>query len=571
MSRVVFRSLFFWLAATTFLLSQSSDPSKNSTPAPPPVSDVDTLAQAAELYSQGNSAAALEKYQRLLPTHPKWPKIYAGMAQVYLRQGNVQQADDVISKGVQQADSPAVRIALGEVYFREGKIFEAEQEWAKVINAGNEEARAYLGMARVSHANSMYKRYKTLIDKAFELDPGDPDIQRSWMRTRSRKERIKNLEGELLQTDEKSENRAYLQHALDSLRFPDRESCRLLGNVTSTETPLVRLMKDADNPRGVGLAVAVEGAKSKLMFDTGASGILIDQRVADKAGITKIANTQIWGIGDQSGQNGYTGIAKSIKIGELEFRNCPVEVIENHSVLSDDGLIGADVFEQFLVEIDVPGGKLRLTQLPQRPDEEAVPLGLNANNNNIEDDESGGDEPHAADRASATSLNSPSIKRTGPQDRFIAPEMKAYTRVFRFGHELLIPTKIGEVPPKLLLVDTGSGDTNISPEAAREVTKIHGEAFDRVKGLSGEVKKVYEAETVNFQFGRIRQKVRNVTTFDLSRLSQSIGTETSGILGFSTLEYLDIKIDYRDGLMDFDFTTAPVNRPGCGPASYPCQ
>jgi tetratricopeptide (TPR) repeat protein len=346
MSRVVLRNLLFWLGATTFLLSQSSDPSKSSTPAPPPVSDVDTLAQAAKLYGQGNSAAALEKYQQLLPAHPKWPKIYAGLVQVYLRQGEVQQADDIITKGVQQADSPAVRIALGEVYFREGKIFEAELEWAKVINAGNEEARAYLGMARVSHANSMYKRYKTLIDKAHDLDPQDPDIQRYWVGTRGRQERIKYLEQELSQADEKSERRAHLQRTLDFLKSMQGQNCRLVGNITSTETPLVRLMRDADHPRGVGLAVDIDGAKSKLMIDTGSSGILINQKLADKAGIAKLVDTDLGGIGDQ-GTRSHMGIAKSIKIGQLEFQNCGVEVVEERNMLDEDGFIGADVFESF--------------------------------------------------------------------------------------------------------------------------------------------------------------------------------------------------------------------------------
>jgi hypothetical protein len=46
----------------------------------------------------------------------------------------------------------------------------------------------------------------------------------------------------------------------------------------------------------------------------------------------------------------------------------------------------------------------------------------------------------------------------------------------------------------------------------------------------------------------------------------------SGLLGFiDILQYLDIKLDYRDGLVDFAFTTSPINQPGCGPASYPCQ
>ena len=40
-------------------------------------------------------------------------------------------------------------------------------------------------------------------------------------------------------------------------------------------------------------------------------------------------------------------------------------------------------------------------------------------------------------------------------------------------------------------------------------------------------------------------------TLDLSAVSKSTGTEVSGILGFEMLRILQVKIDYRDGLVDF--------------------
>jgi tetratricopeptide (TPR) repeat protein len=507
------------LGIATLAFSQAA-PDPKAVAVPNPISDVDLLILAGKLSAQRDFDAALAKYLQLLPAHPNWPKLYAGLARVYLQQGKIEDAADILRKGIDQADSPAVHVALGEVEFRQGKIFEAEQEWAKVINGGNEEARAYLGMARVSHANSMYKRYQALIDKAHDLDSQDSDIERSWNRIHRPRAVVEN-------------------------------DCQLAGNATSAETPLVRLMYDATSPRGIGLSVEVDGAKSKLMLDTGASGILINQKIAEKAGIVKVSDTAIGGIGSQAAQASYQGIAKSIRIGQLEFHNCPVEVIQNRSVLGEDGLIGADVFESFLVEIDAPAGKLRLSALPQRPGAVEAPLSLRS---------------EEGDPVVSSAGN-----QNGPQDRYIAPEMKSYTQVFRFGHDLLVPTGIGDAPRKLFLVDTGSSRSLLAPSAAREITRIHGEAFDTVKGLNGKVDKVYEAETVVFQFGHLRQRGRNVPTFDLSHISQNSGTEISGILGYiDILQYLDIKIDYRDGLADFNFTTAPINRPGCGPASFPC-
>jgi hypothetical protein len=42
-----------------------------------------------------------------------------------------------------------------------------------------------------------------------------------------------------------------------------------------------------------------------------------------------------------------------------------------------------------------------------------------------------------------------------------------------------------------------------------------------------------------------------MTVFDMRSLSDSCGTEISGILGVGVLRHLEMKIDYRDGLVDF--------------------
>ena len=38
-----------------------------------------------------------------------------------------------------------------------------------------------------------------------------------------------------------------------------------------------------------------------------------------------------------------------------------------------------------------------------------------------------------------------------------------------------------------------------------------------------------------------------------THISDHTGTEISGILGFTLLRLLDVKIDYRDGLVDFSY------------------
>jgi hypothetical protein len=138
--------------------------------------------------------------------------------------------------------------------------------------------------------------------------------------------------------------------------------------------------------------------------------------------------------------------------------------------------------------------------------------------------------------------------------------MNSYARVLRFSHMLLVPTKINDVPDKLFLIDSGAWNNMITPEAAREVTKVRGDSDMIVKGLSGAVEKVYETGTVVLEFGGLRQKNEDMTAFDLSHISRDVGTEVSGTLGFAMLNLLKIKLDYRDALVRFEYVPDPRRR-----------
>ena len=67
------------------------------------------------------------------------------------------------------------------------------------------------------------------------------------------------------------------------------------------------------------------------------------------------------------------------------------------------------------------------------------------------------------------------------------------------------------------------------------------------------MKEVYRASNAKLQFSHISQQGQDLITFDLTNISNASGMEVSGILGFALLVQLDMKIDYRDGLVDFKY------------------
>jgi len=265
------------------------------------------------------------------------------------------------------------------------------------------------------------------------------------------------------------------------------------------------------------------------------------------------AHIDIAGPAYNSGEaSGYLAIADSISVGALEFRHCVVEVSDKRSVLDDEGLIGANVFSNYLVTIDFLWQKLKLEPLPARPGEQSSTASLGSKNG--DDTEESPEDSKTAEgdgNKEKTGAAASQPIRIGPQDRYIAPEMQNYSRIFRFGHELLIPTQVGKTPPKLFLIDTGAMMNSISPQAAREVTKVFEDDRMHVKGVSGYVRDVYSADKAVLTFSHYRQENQDLTTFDMSNISRSTGVEVSGILGFTTLRLFTLKIDSRDGLVDF--------------------
>lgn len=170
-------------------------------------------------------------------------------------------------------------------------------------------------------------------------------------------------------------------------------------------------------------------------------------------------------------------------------------------------------------------------------------------------------EFHGVTARPQTPTQSGSITPTSPSEAVpgraiaIMPEMKSYTVVFRFGHAWLVPTFVGDanLPAQLFLLDTGAFGSQITPAAANEVTHVHGDSYTKVKGVNGSVDKIYRGDKAMLRFGHLKQENQDLVAFDLSHLSDQVGSEVSGLLGFNMLRLLDIKIDYRDGLVDFSY------------------
>jgi Tfp pilus assembly protein PilF len=551
-----------WIACIAIVpLTILAQEAKPATAQPDPAA---LLSDAQSLHRKGSFEQALARYNEVLKIDPHSGDAYAGIVRSYLKQDKVHEADDALRKGL-HADPgrPDLKVAEGELLFRQGEIPEAGKLFDEVITAPPSpaqpnvppNARAYLGAARVAAASTMYARAHILLTRAHAIDPSDPDVQKEWMQTLSTADRIKSLENYLGQTrNDDTDTRRSLKEHLDFLKASQSAQsggCRQVSEVTSTDTTLTRVQSRSGNAQGSGVHVTIDGQDSELLLDTGAPGILITSKLASQAGLKLVSDIGMTGVGDKPDVQAHIAYANSIRVGKLEFQNCRVHVVDRLQT-AVDGIIGTDVFSQFLIEMDFPSSVLRLSPLPPRPGETPSKAYLKTS------DEEPAEEHEA--KASTGSGSAPQSKPSASKyfDRDIAPEMHSYVQVFRIGHMLLVPTKINEGPEKLFLLDSGSFDNTIALEAAQEVTKIHRAPRIEVKGIKGDVKKVYVADRVVLDFGHLRQTVPNMVAIDMSRVSRQAGTEVSGTLGMVMLGLLKVRLDYRDALADFQYKQPPA-------------
>jgi predicted aspartyl protease len=346
--------------------------------------------------------------------------------------------------------------------------------------------------------------------RAYELNPRDPRILAAWIPRLHGQARAAALETYAAMVGDTTESKDLRQRMELEKALDGRDVMVLASPYHAAEIPLQGFENGATHVRTYGLEVLVNGSPVKLVLDTGAAGIVMSRPAAERVGLARLSDATMRGIGDNAkGMGGYNALAEHFRIGDVEYRNALVSVVDQSLDGIEDGLIGSNVFSEFLITLDFAGRKLRLDPLP-------------------------GYQPGAE-----------------LPDRVEIPEMRDAARVFRFGHILLVPVRVGSREGQFVL-DTGSASTMMSYDLAAEVSKLNHDDKTGLRGLSGKVADVYQTGNVVLEFAGFAQKNLAMTAIDTWQLSHRLGTEISGFLGLPVLDLLTLTIDYRDGLVKFE-------------------
>lgn len=512
---VIVRLLLVAILATALVAMPL--PAQN--PAPPPLAE--GLADADRLLRSGKSDDALRIYRAVLERDPASAAAQVGVARAQLHREDFVAARDAAAAAVSRFPNyPPAHTVLADVHFREGHFGPAEEEYRAATRLDSNFAPAWLGWARIAEVTSHFATAHRYLEHARRAAPDDPDVLYAWADLqRSRPERLAALRRYLeVGGADIGEEEDSVRHRIEYLAaLGDRRIFVLASPPAPTEIQLVPLLEDPQHIRGWGLTVAINGARpEKLLLDTGAGGIAIGSKMAARLNLKRLTTATISGIGDQGPVSGYRALAERVVIGGLEFHDCLIDVSDKKSVGSETGLIGTDVFSRFLVTLDFPKRRMRLTPIP--------------------------------------------AEDSGLHDPVVTDANRSFTQFFRFGHMLLIPVRINDREPSLFVVDTGATLSNISDRLARQSTKVHRDPDWKVKGISGSVKNVYVADKIQLQFSHFRQSGYDMISFDFSNLSRDIGTEVSGTFGVPLLSLFTVVIDYRNGRLDFAYQPPPGSK-----------
>ena len=481
----------------------------------------DPIASAKLLAQRGEFPAAAAAFKAIVDKDPTSAEAQAGLTRSLLRARKLDEAEAAAKNAVTAVpNSAAVQAAFGDVGFRAGHLADAEKGYRTALQLDPNSARGWFGMGRMYDMVSMHKQAKVAFAKAHQLDSEDQQIQESWLDSLSYAEQLEFVKKGPSDSTRQRERIAFLEAAVQ------KKPWQLVSEIKPIEIrmfPYGREESSIDRggqsgirpvAKGFGLSVRFnDHASATLLLDTGAGGITIGNKLAEKAGVVKFANSYFGGIGDKGPVQGYLGWVDKITIGGVEFHHCVVEVSSKNDIADEAGLIGADVFEKFLVTLDFKEQKLLLAPLPRNP------------NATANDD--------------------------GPQDRYVAPEMQGYTKIWIFGHDLVIPVVVSDKVMGNFILDTGASITSITPRLAEQITKVSYQGNYTVSGVSGDVKRVLEADKAVLQFGKVRVRSDDLPVFD-HHISNYEGTEIAGLISIRTLVQMKMTIDYRDGLVNFE-------------------
>jgi hypothetical protein len=263
--------------------------------------------------------------------------------------------------------------------------------------------------------------------------------------------------------------------------------------------------------------VAPNGETLMLLIGTANEGIWLTPAAAQALGARVLFQARYSWVDQGRLLNGDFAMVDNLKVGELRLSNCPIFVRRSSTkfIYSADGVIGSEVFKDFLIVIDHAARELRLTPRPA-----ANPM-------------------------------------TASRD---------FVPIRKFGPFLMAPVSLDAERMAYFVVNTIASDVNFQTgERPQNARLVRSGLTQTLTGWTcwWPSRDVFEVTLV---VAMARWSGR-ATCCGMKDLNRAAGFKVTGVLGYMFLRGFALAIDYRHGVMGFipqavqgkDGTRRPLN------------
>lgn len=466
-----------------------------------------------ELFAARYDRAA-ELYSKQLAEAPQKSELYYGLVKALIKAHRGKEAYAAAERAAQQTPQTAALLAaVGLADYRKGDLAKAEDDFRAALKLDPQYPGALAGLSSIFSAVSKFKSAQDLALQAYARAPKDPELMLAYANSLKGAKHIAELERIVEQLDPASEMARRLRaHVANDKAEGDRKLRRLTSPYEASRIKMV--VNGGPGRVRYGVRVQLNGKETvTLLLDTGASGIAVSPKMAKRAGLEHLGaqTTEAKGIGNEKAQASLEYLAAEVRVGNVTFADYPVNTFRSAQSPDYDGLIGADVFKQFLVDLDFPKLEIRLEPRAGGPP-------------STEDREDAADTPAAG-----------------------------FHRAFRAGDNLALTTSMNDKLTGLFLVDSGSTVNAIDTATAKRAAHTSGDSLTTVRGVQGKVDKVSRADHVSLVFGGLRQDNADLIAFDMTPMGDEMGMGFAGILGLPVLGQLNVTIDYVEGTLKLEY------------------
>ena len=404
----------------------------------------------------------------------------------------VEKAEALLDKQTHNAESVALR---GEIEFRRGNFDRAEALYRDSLRMDERSGRAHFGLGKLAlsklktaEALTQFKRAAILMpsEAIFQMYLGEAyALNKDYAAQKSALQKFLKLNPP--DPDRVAEAKATIE-MVDALGGKD------IGETITPVAPFPVPFQKMLNLIFVEAKVNGKGPY-KFVLDTGATQIVLSEKLMGDLGMKPVTSTIMHGVGGGGKVESKLYKVAELTLGDVKITNFPVGTFTDPLVTQlADGIIGTAVLSDLFITVNYPESRLEIARKP----------------------------PAAA----GESLGG----------RY-------------FNNLLLVPLEVNGQFHGNFVVDTGAVTTVLSHSMAAQLGVNEGTPGAKVDiglaGVGGVEGAVLRIPNVTFKSGKITEAFPQVVSIDLKQISKMLGTEVSGVIGYDFLEAYKVTLNYK--------------------------